>query len=524
MSNPDFNSIPLSIVERVEIQLGSGTVLYGDNATGGVINIITKKSENFNFIGTFSNRTNDSFDGDISFFKKVDNFNFKAHGSYGDLDGYRDNSNIIKKSYNLSLNYKNENGIEIILNNLKYEDRYGLSGHLSKSEVEKTPTKTNTPDDYGKTKEKIFNYELILPINNKSTLSVNVTNKSRETFSNITSSYGMTEREDKLDYLEYEARLKKEYSTNSYLITGVTKFNGDVKTLYPAWNSQTDYKKDTNAYFFHNNLNIGKYSLIQAYRNQKSSYHRDELKNSYKNDAVDLGIAYDYSSLGNIYVNYSKGFRTPNTNELFDNNLVPQKNKSFQIGLKDYILYSFLQLNLFNTETEDEIFYDNLYPMLVGTDYEYQGKNRNFEGENRRIGVEINAEQNFGLFTFKESFNHIKTKILNGIYKGKEIPMVPENKFTFTGVYNNDNGLTITYLYRYITSQYSISDWNNEWSEISDYSVNDIKIKKSIYENFNLYLGINNLLDKNYITYGTYGVNFYPGDGRNSYLKFEYKY
>ena len=39
-----WSSIPLASVERIEIIRGSGTVLYGDGATGGVINIITDKS------------------------------------------------------------------------------------------------------------------------------------------------------------------------------------------------------------------------------------------------------------------------------------------------------------------------------------------------------------------------------------------------------------------------------------------------------------------------------------------------
>ncbi|HPW77578.1 MAG TPA: TonB-dependent receptor plug domain-containing protein, partial [Candidatus Omnitrophota bacterium] len=40
----DWSAIPLSIVEQVEVIRGPSTVLYGDNATGGVINIVTKKA------------------------------------------------------------------------------------------------------------------------------------------------------------------------------------------------------------------------------------------------------------------------------------------------------------------------------------------------------------------------------------------------------------------------------------------------------------------------------------------------
>ncbi len=39
----DLNDIPIENVERVEVVRGGGSVLYGSDATGGVINIITKK-------------------------------------------------------------------------------------------------------------------------------------------------------------------------------------------------------------------------------------------------------------------------------------------------------------------------------------------------------------------------------------------------------------------------------------------------------------------------------------------------
>ncbi|NOQ87761.1 MAG: TonB-dependent receptor plug domain-containing protein, partial [Gammaproteobacteria bacterium] len=40
---PDLNSIALDDVERIEVVQGSAGVLFGDQAVGGVINIITRK-------------------------------------------------------------------------------------------------------------------------------------------------------------------------------------------------------------------------------------------------------------------------------------------------------------------------------------------------------------------------------------------------------------------------------------------------------------------------------------------------
>jgi iron complex outermembrane receptor protein len=42
LSGVDWYQIPKEVIERIEIMKGSGSVLYGDNAAGGVINIITK--------------------------------------------------------------------------------------------------------------------------------------------------------------------------------------------------------------------------------------------------------------------------------------------------------------------------------------------------------------------------------------------------------------------------------------------------------------------------------------------------
>jgi iron complex outermembrane receptor protein len=43
-SSIQWSSIPLSNIDHIEILPGSGAVLYGDKASGGVINIVTNKS------------------------------------------------------------------------------------------------------------------------------------------------------------------------------------------------------------------------------------------------------------------------------------------------------------------------------------------------------------------------------------------------------------------------------------------------------------------------------------------------
>ena len=62
LGNPDLNSVSLKDVERIEIMRGSAGVLYGDQAVGGVINIITRRPDKFHAgvyagMGSFRHRT-----------------------------------------------------------------------------------------------------------------------------------------------------------------------------------------------------------------------------------------------------------------------------------------------------------------------------------------------------------------------------------------------------------------------------------------------------------------------------------
>ena len=92
LSGVDWTQIPLDQVERIEIVRGSGSVLYGDNATGGVINIITKRPEK-----PFSAQA-EGVAGSYGYYKggasaggKWGPLSAIFSASYQDTDGYREN-------------------------------------------------------------------------------------------------------------------------------------------------------------------------------------------------------------------------------------------------------------------------------------------------------------------------------------------------------------------------------------------------------------------------------------------------
>lgn len=86
----DLNTIPAGIVERIEILLDGASALYGSDAIGGVINIITKKTQDgaalHAYYGNFSVGDGKTVSGDISFGGKADRYSF-----FVDISHYKQN-------------------------------------------------------------------------------------------------------------------------------------------------------------------------------------------------------------------------------------------------------------------------------------------------------------------------------------------------------------------------------------------------------------------------------------------------
>lgn len=86
----DLNTIPASIVERIEILPDGASALYGSDAIAGVINIITKKSQDgagvHAYYGNYSVGDGKTVNGDLSFGGHGDRYNF-----FIDVSHYKQN-------------------------------------------------------------------------------------------------------------------------------------------------------------------------------------------------------------------------------------------------------------------------------------------------------------------------------------------------------------------------------------------------------------------------------------------------
>ncbi|KKL13665.1 hypothetical protein LCGC14_2523500, partial [marine sediment metagenome] len=151
LSGTDWALIPLDRVKRIEILWGGrGSVLYGDNASGGVINIITKEGDQFQTGANVSGGSYDTFKGNAYVSGSQGNLSYAVSGSYLTSDGYRDNSDTEAKDLGANLGYFFNDRFKLTLSGGYHKDDTGMPGALTESELESGISRkdTTSPDDF----------------------------------------------------------------------------------------------------------------------------------------------------------------------------------------------------------------------------------------------------------------------------------------------------------------------------------------------------------------------------------------
>ena len=148
MRSINWNQIPLANIERIEILRGANGAMYGDQAVGGVINIITKK-------GTATPT------GELVVEGGTENTNRQALSTVGTLGGvdyalslergetagWRDRTGSRTEGGDLSLGHAFTEGLRLDVNLSALHTDYELPGALTKAQYDADPTQAGNPAD-----------------------------------------------------------------------------------------------------------------------------------------------------------------------------------------------------------------------------------------------------------------------------------------------------------------------------------------------------------------------------------------
>src|SRR5690349_16823737 len=149
LESAQLSAIPLESIERIEIVRGSGAVLYGAGATGGTINIITRRARAGEARALALARAGgygtEEFRG--SYARQGDTLGGAIAASYEDTAGYRANSHYRQK--NALARIDGDFGATRAYFKLGVdEQRQRLPGSLTEAEIAADPRQTETPNDW----------------------------------------------------------------------------------------------------------------------------------------------------------------------------------------------------------------------------------------------------------------------------------------------------------------------------------------------------------------------------------------
>lgn len=129
----NLEDIPLETVERVEIIKGGGSVLYGSEATGGVINIITKKSRENSFSVSGGNFGQQDHNLNLQIGKLGVGYGYEKWGNTGKISSYVTSG---KEMYNVfdglernnhSWTYDFDDSLSLLYNHSDSKSRYNYT-------------------------------------------------------------------------------------------------------------------------------------------------------------------------------------------------------------------------------------------------------------------------------------------------------------------------------------------------------------------------------------------------------------
>jgi iron complex outermembrane receptor protein len=539
LSGTDWSQIPLDQVERIEVIRGGGSVLYGDDAVGGVVNIITKKGEGAPSVqaealgGSYGlNIQRVSAQGALG------DFRYAAHARHDDTDGFRDNSYYNGQDYGGSVGYNIGDFIKLDVSGNYHNDKYGLPGSLSYWGNE-----TTTPDDHGSTEDYFIRFNGEVDLKTWGRLIIDTSYRDRKSEGDYVSSSALIK--DDIPTIGLTPRWiweKDIMAFHNKLIVGFDYYHSDSKSEFywatlsdPALNflsSDTRVQRDTGALYFHDDLSLLKDLILSfGYRYEESenkfngvswigSWQSFQDKQVNAMNAWDIGLTYLFLENSKVYGRISSSYRYPAIDEYFSafsglNTLLkPQEGITYEVGVDHYFTKALRAgLTFYWMELNDEIYYN---PLTY--------TNENYD-KTRHWGVELSAEEKpWQWLKLWANYTYTKATFEGGLYDGNDVPDVPNHKVSF-GFDLIPNfvaflkGFDLNVWATYYSKRRFINDQPNVVPELGGYLTVNAKLSYT-WRFLTAFVGVNNIFNEKYSEYGvcnpaTEARDYYPSPGIN---------
>jgi outer membrane cobalamin receptor len=522
----DLSLLPLDAVDRMEISYGGSSALYGGNALGGVVNIITRRASNDVHArihgegGSFgARRATAELQGRFSGVGMLagvsretgnDFFPFAWHRqNQSDTTLYRRNADYKRTNIFMNSDYQLAEGFALNASIQYVKFERGVPGSIA------YPSPARENDDVFRTlfgSKFYLNKNLIFSFNG-------IYNHSNEIY------------REPIDYIPTDLL----YHSRSYLINSQIEWSpvtwdrllggaeygeGRLDVDGISWGSpffMNPARVQKSVYLSNEIINQNEsewFNRISLYQTGRYDYYSDVKENAF---SPKLGVNLQINKQYNVHIrsSWGKNFRVPTFNDLYypmysNPHVTPEHSTAFDAGVVGNIEQwggQTLQVTYFDIVTKNKIVYAADYkPYNIG-----KAKNSGIEIRYDYHSLDGKVEAYFG-FTLIDAIKVNRASQTDSTYE-KQLPYVPKSLGAF--------GLSVeTYIGRIninqsITSvRYTNSDNSNS---LPAYMLTDVNIAKKIslpYIQLTLRCAVSNIFDADYQAvegYPTYGRAYKAG-------------
>lgn len=533
LSAPQVSSILVSQIERVEVLSGSAGVLYGDQAVGGVINIITKGGNQDGGNVSVSVGSFDSVAGSVDVSKQLnERWNLFLSASQDNSDNYREHNKRETGVLLGRLNY-DQDQTEFFAEASYYDNNRQYAGSLTEEQYEQDPTQagSSNPTDYSHEITKALRAGYKRNLSDAWILGTDViydnTSGSGLAWGSSTAS--------KSKQLFGSVNVENQFSTQSGQGNVLLGLEGaDRDHSYKS--SSTDRANEQNSYSVFGQLNYplitdltlttgARYSSVEDKLYDGAIYPNTE-KLSESQDAYELGLNYKITPSQRVYVRGETNFRFAKIDEQAYTSpgvlgLKPQTGKSLEAGWGLYEADYSVKVDVFNLQLEDEIVFDSSAPTPVGGFF--SGANVNAD-ESERNGISVSGDlyvhENLQLGL---EYSLIDAEFSSGDNKGKKLPWVARNTGRVFATYDISYEWQVFVEGVYTGTRYKDGDTSNSLDKLPAYWLGNLAVSY-IQNEWSATLRVDNAFDEKYAANANNWGAYYPGDGRKVMLTGSYQF
>jgi iron complex outermembrane recepter protein len=523
MGGAAISWIPVDSIERIEVVRGSGAVLHGEGATAGMINIITGRGMTEPggavSLGVGGNGMRDAR---LEVRNASERWTSQIYGAALNSNNHRDNFRVQERNALARVNWT-DGGKSLTAQLGVQSQASGLPGGVNVAEFQSNPRQSFKPNDSGKNDTSNLLLSMELPFDVWIVgADVNHRNAKSKGYY-IADGYTSDSKTDAKRVGLRSWRNQSILQAEGRFIVGLDseRWEQDKVLVAPTWGTNVRIRQSSDAIYARQELNwtaigVKAFAGVRHTKSNREAKGDSEGTLDASNNSWELGLAKRVAQGSEFYGRLGTSFRLPNADEFSCsflcppstlNLLDPQTSKDHEFGYRQKYSGGNWNIRYYRSDLRDEI--------GLGADYM---TNMNFD-PTRREGVEFEAKMKLNsALRAGIQVAQRKSTFRKGEYKGKEIPLSPEQSLTTNLMYQISSSQQVVFLNQWVSAQRVAGDLSNTCAQsIPSFSLSNLRYSHG-FEAWIFSGQISNLFDKQYYDYRSRcnptSRSIYPQAGR----------